>query len=371
VTVQMSSTFVQMARRYLQQGTCQTYNEAIMNLDRVVEGFAVETGEHWIFTVKGLLHPPERVIAYLRYLPDAGGNRKRGEIAYRRVYRFEEQIDILRSLHPEYLGHDAVLGLEVQSVPRSAIYCIHDPCAYLASLRRRGPDSAAEEDALAMAEEVQRASGVPWTDLGISGSLMLGTQRNDSDLDLLIYGTDSCRVVHRSLVDLLDGAAVSIHSLELEELQGLHAAHRPDTPLSFHDFARLQRRKVNEGRYRDRAFFLRFVRRPEELGEQYGDRRYKFVGRARITATVHDDSDAVFTPCCYRVGKATILAGPQVDDLREIVSFRGRFSDQLRAGEIAEGCGRLERVVPKAGKSYHRLVVGGEAGDWLLARERA
>ncbi len=340
-----------------------------MNSDRVVEGFAVETGEQWIFTVKGMLHPPDRVIAYLRYLPDADGNRRRGELAYRRVYRFGEQVDLLNSRRPEYLGVDPVLGLEVQSVPRSAICSIHDPCAYLAGLRRNRPDNPVEADALALAEELQRASGVPWTDLGISGSPMLGTQQHDSDLDLLIYGAESCKAVHRALVVVLREAGGSIRRLAPEELQELHAAHRPDTPLSFQDFARLQRRKVNEGRYRDREFFVRFVKRPQEFGEEYGDRYYKVVGRATIKATVCDDSEAIFTPCCYRVRKVTILAGPQVDDLREIVSFRGRFSDQLRTGEITEACGNIESVVPKAGKNYHRLVVGGEAGDWLLARK--
>jgi predicted nucleotidyltransferase len=339
-----------------------------MVVDRVVEGFAVETGEHWIFSVKGMLHPHDRVIAYLRYLPDAVGGRRRGEVTYRRVYRFAEQVDLLRSQHPEYLCHDPVLGIEVQSVPRSRIHTVHDPCAFLARLRRSGPANPVEEDALALAELLQRASGVPRSSLGVSGSVMLGTHRHDSDLDLLVYGETSGKSVHRALDDLLREAGGLVRWLDQDELRELHAAHRPDTPLTFHDFARLQRRKVNEGRYRDRAFFLRFVKQPEEFGERYGERRYQFVGRATVRATVHDDSDAIFTPCCYGVRKVAVLEGPQVDDLREIVSFRGRFSDQLRTGEVAEATGTIEWVVQEAGESYHRLVVGGRAGDWLLVR---
>lgn len=352
---------------YLRQGTCEKYNEGVMVVDRVVEGFAVETEEQWIFSVKGMLHPRDRVIAYLRYLPDGFGDRRRGEVTYRRVYRFGEQVDLLRSQHPECLHLDPVLGIEVQSVPRSRIRTVHDPCAFLTRLRRSGPASPVEEDALALAGRLQRASGVPWRDLGVSGSVMLGTQRHDSDLDLLVYGEKSSKALHRALFDLLREADGPIRRLDQEELRGLHAAHRPDTPLTFQDFARLQRRKVNEGRYRDRAFFVRFVKQPEEFGERYGERRYRFVGRATVRATVHDDSDAIFTPCRYRVQKISVLEGPQVDDVREIVSFRGRFSDQLRAGEVAEACGSMERVVHNAGVRYHRLVVGGQAGDWLLA----
>lgn len=337
-----------------------------MVVDRVIEGFAVETGEHWIFSVKGMLHPPDRVVAYLRYLPDVAGDRKRGEVVYRRVYRFEEQVNLLRSRHPEYLYQDPVLGIEVQGVPRSRIHMVHDPCTFLACLRRSGPADPVEEDALALAERLQRASGVPWTALGVSGSVMLSTHRPDSDLDLLVYGETYGKAVHRALVDLFREPDGPARRLDHEELRELHAAHRPDTPLSFHDFARLQQRKVNEGCYRDRAFFIRFVRQPDEFGERYGEWRYQFVGRATLRATVDDDRDAIFTPCCYGVRDVAVLDGPQVDDLREIVSFRGRFSDQLRAGEVAEASGSIERVVHEAGESYHRLVVGGRAGDWLL-----
>ena len=52
----------------------------VMETLEAVEGFAVETLEGLIFTVKGMVHPPHRLIAYLRFMPDAEGDRKRGSI---------------------------------------------------------------------------------------------------------------------------------------------------------------------------------------------------------------------------------------------------------------------------------------------------
>jgi predicted nucleotidyltransferase len=283
------------------------------------------------------------------------------------VYRFEEQVELLRSQHPEYLCHDPVLGLDVQSVPRSECHKTHDPYAYLAHLRRSGPSDAVEEDALALAEEVQQASGVSWVDLGITGSVMLGTQRHDSDLDLVVCGEMSCRAVHQALTSLLRKGVGPLRRLGPEGLQSLYALHRPDTPLAFHDFARLQGRKVNEFLYRDRPVFVRFVKQPKEYSERYGERRYQAVGQSTLSAAVHDDSDAIFTPCRYGVRDAHIVRGPQIGAIREIVSFRGRFSDQLRTGEMARGSGIIEQVVNERNEGYHRLVVGGQAGDWLLA----
>jgi len=52
--------------------------------------------------------------------------------------------------------------------------------------------------------------------------------------------------------------------------------------------------------------------------------------------------------------------------LREIVSFRGRFADQARDGERVRARGTLERVFPRSGAPFVRLVVGAP-GDYLLS----
>ena len=223
-----------------------------------------------------------------------------------------------------------------------------------------------EEDALGLADLLRQASGVPWGDLGISGSLLVGMHQLGSDVDLVVYGEAAGRAVHAALRRLLDDPAGPLRHPNQRELAALHATHRPDTPLSFADFCRLQQRKVNEGRFRQRPFFIRFVKHLDPP-ERYGEHHYQFIAQATIRATISEDDEAIFTPCRYGVEHAVPIEGPPVDDLREIVSFRGRFSDQARSGEVAEGRGRLERVVPRTGETYHRLVVGGQAGDYLLA----
>ena len=42
---------------------------------RAREGDYVETFDGHIFDVKGLVHPPRKVIAYLKYVPDLFGER--------------------------------------------------------------------------------------------------------------------------------------------------------------------------------------------------------------------------------------------------------------------------------------------------------
>ncbi|HET89903.1 MAG TPA: hypothetical protein ENN99_04060, partial [Chloroflexi bacterium] len=340
----------------------------------IIEGFAVETTEGLIFTVKGIIQPPDRVIAYLRYVPDPRGDRQRVGVCYRRVYQFEEQLAILQADFPSYLSGaaDPVLGIPVQSVPRAAINRAYDPRQRLAEISQRDANDPLEVAARDLAELLCAASGLPVSSgsVGVTGSLLFALHTPDSDLDLVVYGDAPARAVHRALLRLLDAPdpAIPVRRLHPEEMTALHAAHRPDTPLAWEDFVRLQSRKVNEFRFRERACFVRFVKRPEEAGERYGERRYEPVGAATVRARVTDDRDAIFTPCRYVVAEAMLEDGAPVADLREIVSFRGRFSDQARAGEWVVGRGSLERVTSQRGAPYSRLVIGGQAGDYLRCK---
>jgi predicted nucleotidyltransferase len=53
----------------------------------------------------------------------------------------------------------------------------------------------------------------------------------------------------------------------------------------------------------------------------------------------------------------------------ELVSFRGRFADQARAGQRVRAVGAVERVIWRDGHATVRLVVGGRPGDYLLGLE--
>lgn len=340
-------------------------------IGNAVEGFALETTAGLIFTVKGLVHPPARLIAYLRYLPEARGDRQRGSGFYRRVYRFQEQCAILKNRFPHYLGFDSAFGMELQSVPRQDIRQIYDPCQRLAQMREHGPADSLQRGAVAFTNLLSHVAGVPLQNLGISGSLLLGLQLDTSDLDVVVYGEREAYAVHEALGRLLAAPRGPVRKLDRESLAALHASHRPDTPLSFGAFARLQSRKVNEGYFERFPYFIRFVKRPEEVPESYGDPCFESLGRVTIECRVSDHRDAIFTPCRYEIENVVFLDGKPAHDLREVISFRGRFSDQVRAGERAIAKGRLERVTSAAGKVYHRIAVGGQAGDYLSSNEES
>lgn len=337
-----------------------------LSLNGAVEGFALETDDGLIFTVKGLVQPPDRTIAYLRYLPDASGDRRRDGVRYRRVYAFGDMIEALESRGGDaYFVDEPAFGLRVQAVPHARVRAVHDPRLRLAGLREGASPDALETQAVRVAGLVGAAAGVSLGHLGVSGSLLFGLHTGTSDIDAVVYGEDACRAVHDALACLLDDPGSGITRHDADGLAAIAAAHRTDTPVSTAEFARLQGRKVNECAFDGRQVFFRFVKRSGEGRERYGDPRYEQVGPAVIRARVVDASDAMFTPCSYRIDRVVVEEGARVRGLDTITSFRGRFADQAREGEWVAARGMVERVIPLRGEPRARLTVGAP-GDFLV-----
>jgi hypothetical protein len=334
-----------------------------------LEGAAVEIESGLIFTVKGVAHPDDGVIAYLRYVPDPSGDRERGAQRYRRVYSVAEQEEALRARGLSFRRDDPALGVSLDVVPWAQVVRVYDPRERLHQLRVRGADGPLTEDALALAELLRAAAGVPPGALGLTGSLLFDLHATSSDIDLVVYGECESRAVHAALARLLDDPLSALARPRGDELAAIHAVHRVDTPLSAADFARLQAGKVNEGRFAGRPYFVRFVKLPAETAERYGDPRFVPTGSALLEARVLDDRDALFTPCRYSLADVRIVKGHEALDVREVVSFRGRFADQARAGQRVRAYGAVERVIWRERGTTSRLVVGGRRGDYLLGLE--
>ena len=103
-----------------------------------------------------------------------------------------------------------------------------------------------------------------------------------------------------------------------------------------------------------------------ENDEQYGDIYFQNSGYAKVTATVADDSEALFTPCTYKLENFKVLEGPKLEPIREIVSFRGRFCEQARKGEKVIVQGKVEHVNNKRQSSvYFRVLIGNAPADYM------
>ncbi|MFQ5710669.1 MAG: hypothetical protein ACE5GD_02695, partial [Candidatus Geothermarchaeales archaeon] len=299
---------------------------------RAREGDFLETVEGLIFDVKGLVHPPERVVAYLRYVPDAEGDRERGGVRYRKVYPLEERTQVLEERWPRYVYFDEVYNRRLQGVPLERIKHVYRPVEGLRELRKRSRLDDVEARAVELLDLLRSATDLPWRCLGVSGSLLTGLHVRGSDIDPVVYGVEASERVWEALRSLLHGP-YGIQRYDESDLRRLYEFRSMERGMSFEDFLRHEGRKVLEGRFMGVDYFIRCVKRWDEVGERYGENVYYPVGDTVLRATVEDDGECIFTPCKYLIKDVEVLEGRAELPPSEIVSFRGRFCEQVFEGE--------------------------------------
>jgi len=334
---------------------------------RAGEGDLIKTENHVIFDVKGLVHPPKRLIAFPRYIPSPQGTRQGKKGLYGKIYSFSDRFKFLEQNMPDLIVHDAVFDETLCEVPVGTVVERYDPIERLRLLRTSKGLGTLERKAVQLAEELHDASGVPWSAIGISGSVLVGLYTVKSDIDPVVYGVENGRRAYEALEALLKDDAAGFKSYTRGELQALFDFRSKDTIMGFEDFVRVERRKAFQGMYEGTDYFIRFVKDWSEVTEQYGDVRYKNAGYAKITATIADDSEALFTACTYGIEDVAVVEGAKLEPISEIASFRGRFCEQARKGELVTAQGKVERVINmKTGKAHYRIILGNKPTDYMV-----
>lgn len=160
----------------------------------------------FIYTTDGLffastnyVHPDDRFISFLRYIPDSNGDREKDGKKYRKVTS-DEAYNYLRENHPDYLYFCDVTNVEMMGVPKDKVAEIIKPEERLAELRDafnkgeklKNPEIMAK--LMDVSDFFHYVAGVPYENLGISGSILPGLHKEDvSDIDFVIFGLENHR----------------------------------------------------------------------------------------------------------------------------------------------------------------------------------
>ena len=199
--------------------------------------------------------------------------------------------------------------------------------------------------------------------IGLSGSIMLGLHRENSDIDLIIHGENESLKTYRTLRTLVDERI--IHRYSEKGLKKLFDFRVQDTDMPFNQFIRIENKKLLQGKFGRREYFIRLLKTPDEFGEKYGDKTYLPQGTVEIEAEIEASDESIFTPCKYTLTKSIAKSGTKSINIKEAVSFRGRFCEQAETGERVFIRGKLEKVT-HPGSRYFRIVIGESRKDILI-----
>lgn len=325
------------------------------------DGDAVATAHGLIFYVFGYEHPPDRYHGFLKYVPEGLASRfdlpwlpytwnYRGITLVRptEIYSPETYTRLIEGFMaalPEYIYHDPGLDRPMITIPHSLIEEAYIPSEQLKLLADRGPRDPLEERALELLTLISETGGVPMEDLGVHGSISLGTSHEGSDIDLSVYGARNYAEAKKTLIALEERRRFTLK--------------RED---------RIDAKRLNRGLFEGIDVVVNATRKRSEISNQ--KRTYRPLGPAEIEATCTSAGEAPFRPATYGVEDARSLrpGHPRAPEATEIVSMIGMYRDVAEPGEILRARGVLEEVSSLVRGRWVRLVVGsgrpGEYIDW-------
>lgn len=336
---------------------------------RTREGDFIENSGGLIFDVKGLVHPPDKVIAFIRYFPTSHGDRRRNQVAYGKVYSLLERHLLLKEKSPEYLVYDPVFDETLCEVPVHDVKTHFEPVKRIQELRSNVNLNVLERKTLHFVEILREEAKIPLNKFGISGSILVNLSASDSDIDLIVYGSKCCSKLYASLRSIRKDENSTLKPYDQKGLERLFEFRSKDTVVSYEQFVRTESKKLLQGKFAETDYFIRFVKDFDESDEVYGDNQYKNVGYAKIRALISDSSESVFTPCKYKVEEVEVIEGPKLGSILEIVSFRGRFCEQAKTHDEVIAQGKVECVIDnKRDSEYYRLLIGNKPSDFMLPK---
>ncbi|MFX1457470.1 MAG: hypothetical protein ACFFDB_19045 [Promethearchaeota archaeon] len=343
-----------------------------MDYIKGIEGDYIETKKtNLIFDVKGLLHPDDRKICFLRFYPHPEGERVRNGIRYKKVYNLDERYLLLKSLHPDYLFYSKDFDMELQGVPNNDIRKIYTPRDCFKELVEKKSLSVIEESSKRLCDLFINKGNISRDSIGISGSLMVGLNKDDSDIDIIIYGTETSFKFQEILKDLIVNTN-QIRMYNQEEYKSHYKWRVGGSDISFEEFMRSEQRKLHQGKYHGIDFFIRYIKSPNDWKGKFYDYQYKNYGRIKAKVLITDSKDSIFTPCTYKIkimkilDKESILGKFNQKNVLEINSFRARFCEQAQEGETIYVKGKLEKVYFKKELEYFRILLTDQAKDKMI-----
>lgn len=321
-----------------------------------MDGDTFATREGFIFNVFGYEHPPDRVLAFLKYIPA----RLKGlfHIEFlERTWRYgrlpllrAEKLYTARNYHafieafrkefPPYVYCCPFRQKEVISAPLSTVKRVYVPRECLQLLTTLKRKDALQKNTLEFISLLASETGISLRDFGVHGSVALNMHTEKSDIDIVVCGANNFRKLEAAVDRLVKKGE-----------------------LSYLFNNRLDAARRFKGRYRDKVFMYNAIRKPEEVNSRYGDFTYTPIVPVKFHCMVEDDGEAMFRPATYRIQdcEPANFSSRLPDDKipKFVVSMIGCYRNVARKGDKIRVSGMLECVRKvETGETFYQVVVG-------------
>lgn len=287
----------------------------------------IETPEGLIFAVLVDEMEQGRHLCFLRYLRTATGYQK---------VATDEANQLLSLNYPQYHYHSRKRDADLHGVPKNAVKKHYQPARRFATIVS-GKRCCPLENTLGYVANLLEYGGLKPSEIGVTGSLLIGAQTIHSDIDLVVYGRDNFSRL-RSIVQ----QAITEKTLDpLSEVLWKESYQRRACSLTLNEYLWHEKRKHNKASFSDTKIDFSLVSEPGYEALQ----PFRKIKTAKITAPVTDARYAFDHPACYQIDHP---------EISEIASFTPTYTGQAVTGETVVASGMLE----ESDCGLRRLVVG-------------
>jgi predicted nucleotidyltransferase len=319
-----------------------------------------------VFAVLGYIQPTDRILSFLKYIPDSSGEWQSGDIKYKRIFwgSVTSTVDGMSLLPDGYIIEDSHFGTDLLQPPRERVAKYFSPEIRLKEIIQGGPTDPLEELAKNGADALHDALGISFDHIGVAGSILWkGHSLDRSDINMNIYGFDSSWKLHNNyeaLTEVRDDARLR----ELEDWKHAMARVHDRVPImKSEDLQNLftRRKALCLG---DICIGITPILLPGEVPIHHESETYAAVSTEPVTVKldVVNTDYGIFHPAIYETQSQPLdmISG---DSVSRIMVYDGAFGGLIRTGDKIEVTGTIQKVVPKSGASpFYQIMVGTKSG---------
>ena len=277
----------------------------------------------------------DKVLCFLRYIRLEDGQ-------WQKVLTAQAN-DYLKMHYPAYLHYSAVLDANLHAVAVDKIASHHQPRQRLQQVLNNPQRDNVEQDLYDLCSLFQQ-NGLDLLQAGVTGSILIGAQKPDSDIDVVFYDRDTFHKARAITSDLIYKQQLT----NLDDIAWQEAYERRSCSLSLEEYVWHERRKYNKALINGRKVDLNFVD-----GQIHSETsKFQKCGTIVLQCKIMEDKHSFDYPALYTIDNETI---------KTVVCFIATYTGQASIGETVEISGLLERAVDGG----YRIVVGSsrEAPD--------
>lgn len=338
--------------------------------NEALEGYFLTTKENLVFDVKGISHPADRIIAFVRYVPvEFGLEDKPQRKTHLKLYALADRYDFLKKNFPDYLFQDPMGRGLLQAVTKDRISKIHDPTIRLEEIIEKNEKDSLETKTSEFAQYLLNSSSIEKKYLGVSGSILVNLHTKYSDLDFVVYGRKNGLKLYNAMSELFHSEP-KFRRYNRDNLGELWVNRGQTKQINLASFVIAEKNKLLQGKFEGIDFYIRLVPFPDEVQEPYQKTKIESIDVIEIEATIASDENSIFSPVTYTLEDVSIIHSTKELDVipDRIFSVRGRYCELAKKDDRVKLKGKLEKVSLNGRTDFYQLVLGVTPNEYFIKK---